>query len=283
MRILEQAKQISITGKCQDEIKNLSEDDSKDNLKLLHDIVRGDHAALALEVLRKAGFFDDLLPEIQESLELKSDKSFKQIWPHTLTVVNNTKNTLVLRWAAFFHDLGKAKTFSIINNKVTFHSHEFVSAKIFNRFAFNTRIFSQRQRDIIYFLVKNLGYIESYENSWTDSAVRRLAKEAGDNLDLLFILSKADITTANPKKKNHILNKIEALKNRINTITKKDSEQHLLPKGLGNAISEKLNIPLGPEIGKIRTKLENLIKSNSLLPTQSIEYYLDFLLKENNY
>lgn len=284
MEILKKANIISANGNCQDEIKHLTIEDWKNSdLKLLHDIIRGPHVSLALEVLRNAGFFDLLLPEIQDSLSIKSDKKFKEIWPHTLTVVNNTPNFLNIRWAAFFHDLGKAKAFEIKNNKVTFHNHEYISAQIFKQFAFKTRIFSQKQRDTIYFLVKNLGYIESYENSWTDSAVRRFAKEAGPNLDSLFILSKADITTANPKKRNNILNRIESLKTRIQEITQKDQEQHFLPKGLGNVIAERLNIPLGPEIGKIRSNLENLIKSNVLLPNQSIEYYLDFLLKENSH
>lgn len=281
MLILDQAKQISLTGKCSSEIKHLTNEPLTD-LKILHDIIRGPHVSLALEVLRKAGFFEYLLPEIKDSLELKSDKAFKQIWPHTLTVVNNTPNTLNLRWAAFFHDLGKAKAFEIIDDKVTFRNHEYISAKIFNRFTHDTRIFSQKQRETIYFLVKNLGYIESYESSWTDSAVRRLAKEANNNLDSLFILSTADITTANPKKKDKILNKIEELKLRAEAIQKKDAEQNSLPKFLGNAISERFNIPLGPEIGAYKKRLEQAIKSNIIVPGQSIEYYLDFLLKEKD-
>jgi poly(A) polymerase len=142
-------------------------------------------------------------------------------------------------------------------------------------------IFNKEDRDKIHFLIKNLGYIEAYEKSWTDSAVRRFAKEIGPYLNDLLILSQADITTKYQAKKDKILNRIKDLKLRIDKITKEDSEKNVLPKGIGQTISEEFNIPLGPEIGKIRTFLENKIKNNEILPKQDINFYIS-LLKENS-
>jgi poly(A) polymerase len=275
MSFLSLIKKLAISGEASS-IPMFSKDDVKtmDHKELckLHDVVLAPHASLALAVLQNSGFFSFFIPEIDISLNLISDKEFKQIWPHTLKVVNQTPNDLCLRWAALFHDLGKAEVFEIIDNKVTFHGHEIISAKIFNRFSKRTMIFNKEDRDKIHFLIKNLGYIEAYEKSWTDSAVRRFAKEIGPYLNDLLILSQADITTKYQAKKDKILNRIKDLKLRIDKITKEDSEKNVLPKGIGQTISEEFNIPLGPEIGKIRTFLENKIKNNEILPKQDINF-----------
>src|SRR5690606_34334795 len=217
-------------------------------LKVLHKIMRGPQVGSSLVVLQRAGFFEYLIPEIRESLELKSSKRFKEIWPHTIRVVNQTPPVTILRWAALFHDMGKARAFSIKNNNVTFHNHEKMSADIFNRFARRSRIFSQGQRKKIYFLVSNLGYVESYTSEWTDSAVRRFGRDVGNHLEDLLVLASADITTGNPARRQKILQNIEELRSRVLKIQELDSKGEVLPKGLGNIISKEFNIPFGPKI-----------------------------------
>lgn len=286
MKLLYQAKQIALTGTCEDEIKPVTKEEvkalTKNDLEVLHKIMVAPHVSLALHTLQRAGFFDWLLPEIQEGLDLKNSKQFKEIWPHTLRVVSQTPPKLALRWAALFHDLGKAQAFSVKKGKVTFHHHEKISAKIFDKFAKRAKIFGKGQKSCIHFLVSNLGYAEGYEHDWTDSAVRRFAREMDIYLDDLLILSEADITTGNPKKREKILRRICELKDRIAEIREKDAKQGILPKGLGNIIAEELGIPIGPEIGEIRKALESKIEAGELLPNEEFNYYITYLKENRN-
>lgn len=281
--LLNQARKLALTGMCKEEIKSITKEEvkvlDKKQLEILHDIMVGPQVSLALHALQKAGFFEYLIPEVQDSLKLRSSKHFKEIWPHTLRVISQTPPKLALRWAALFHDLGKAQSFSVKNGKVTFHHHEKISAKIFDRFTKRARIFGKGQKSCIHFLVSNLGYAEGYETDWTDSAVRRFTREMDIYLDDLLILSAADITTANPKKREKILRRINELKERIAEIREKDSKQCVLPKGLGNVIAQELGIPFGPEIGQIRKELESKIESGELSPNEEFWYYISYLKK----
>jgi poly(A) polymerase len=278
--ILDLVKQIAYVN-CSLEIPNVTSEEvaalSTDDLSILHSIMVGPHVGFAIAILQKIGFFVDLIPEIQDGLNLKSSKHFKEIWPHTIQVVGQTPNGINVRWAALFHDLGKAKAFEIKNNKVTFYHHEHISAGVFDRFAKRTGIFSSGQRRYIRFLIANLGYIEGYESSWTESAIRRFDKEMGIALDDLLILSESDITTSKPENRRRILRRIQELRSRIELVREKDSKCGILPKGLGNAISDQLNIPLGKEIGEIRKELEKKIEEGVLLPHKDIQYYVDYL------
>lgn len=281
MKLLKQVKTLALYGKCDEEIISINKEDIKElsnkDLKILHDIMLGPHVGLALVVLQNSGFFDLFIPEIRDSLELKSSKKFKEIWPHTIRVVSQTPAKLNLRWAALFHDLGKAQAFSIIDDKVTFYHHEKISAKIFNVFTKKVHIFSPGQRSCIYFLISNLGYAEGYDHDWTDSAVRRFAKETNIYLDDLLILSESDITTQNLKNKQKIIKRIKELKERIKLIKERDAKVPNLPKGIGNEISLQLNIPIGPKIGIIRNILEDKILKGEILPKESFDYYIKYL------
>ena len=284
MKLLEQALLLATTGKCEDEIQKVTKEEVQElterQLMVLHKIMAGPHVVLALVALQGAGFFDGLLPEIQQAMDLKStNKQFKEIWPHTICVINQTPARRALRWAALFHDLGKTKAFSVQNNRVTFHHHEKISAKIFDKFARKTQIFGRGQRNRIYFLIDNLGYAEGYENTWTDSAVRRFAKEMGDYLEDILTLSEADITTASQKKRERILRRIGELRTRIVEIRENDAKQNVLPKGLGQEISKQLGIPIGPEIGKIRKELEKRIDAGELSSNGDFKYYIEYLKK----
>jgi poly(A) polymerase len=280
--ILNHIQQLAYS-KYLEEIPRVTKEDvealSAKDLSVLHSILIGPHVTLALATLQRIGFFADLVPEIQEGLDLQSSKHFKEIWPHTIQVVGQTPPVINVRWAALFHDLGKARAFEIKNNKVTFHHHEHISAVIFDRFAKRTGIFSNGQRRSIRFLVANLGYVEAYESNWTDTAVRRFDKEVGIFLDDLLTLSEADITTSKPENRRRILRRIQELRDRIADIREKDSKQSLLPKGLGSAIADNLGIPLGPMIGKLRKELEEKVERGELSANEDITYYIEHLKK----
>lgn len=292
MKQLDQISKVAFGGSFNDvaTISNIRKEPTKNDVQELHSILISPHVGLALALLQKVGFFKNVIPEIEKSINLKSSKHFKEIWPHTIQVVSQTPPNLALRWAALFHDLGKVKTFSTKSGKVTFHHHEMVSARIFHSFAKKYKIFTAGSRDEISFLISHLGYVEGYEPSWTDeegnewgwtdSAVRRFAKEMGDYLDDILILSKADITTKHASKRNAILKRMDNLKERIKKIQEEDSKKNILPKGLGLEISKQLGVPLGPEIGKIRNILEENINNGILPPKSEFDCYINFI-REN--
>jgi poly(A) polymerase len=279
---LDQIKKMAY-GNCLEEIQHVTPEEiaalSSDDLSILHSIMIGPHVSLAIATLQRIGFFVDLVPEIQDGLDLKSSKSFKEIWPHTIRVVGQAPPHLNVRWAALFHDLGKAQAFEIKNNKVTFYNHEFISSRIFSGFALYTGIFSGGQRRAIRFLISHLGYVENYSAQWTDSAVRRFDKEIGIYLDDLLTLSEADITTGRPENRRKILGRLNNLKDRIAKIRELDSQPRLLPKGIGTEISVQLGIPEGPLLGKTKKDLEDKVKRGELLANENYSYYIEYLIK----
>ena len=149
--ILEKIHQLAKSGYVDFEFSD-NNDISNENLHLLHRIIVSPHVSFALLILQKTKILHQLIPEFSDVVNLTNEKIFgpnkhlfKEIWPHTIQVVSQTPSELHLRWAALFHDLGKAKTFSIKSGKVTFHKHEHYSAKIFSNFNYKTRIFTKRQ------------------------------------------------------------------------------------------------------------------------------------------
>lgn len=278
MNLLRQAKQISETGLCKDKIEKITFNQfGIRQLKILHNILLGKNAALALSALYNARFFDFFIPEIRKNVELKSEKPFKKIWPHTLQVITNTPKILTLRWAALFHDLGKAESFELKNGKVTFYNHEEISANIFKSFAYKYPIFTQDQIKEIYTIILYHGYLEFYNYKWSDTAVKRLCKKVEPYLDNLLIFIRADLTTQNSEKKKKILEKRDQLEKRIANVFNREIKNPLLPKGIGTQISVVFDIPVGKKIGIIKQYLENMIEQNKLEANKDINYYIEFL------
>lgn len=255
--------------------------DSKDEVSFnqLHDVMCGRYVADALEALAQSGILQFLIPALVDSFSFDNMKNIgaKKIWPHTKVVVAQSEPTLMVRWAALFHDLGKPKTFND-DEKVSFHRHELVSARIFARFARTWKLFSKSKAKKIERIIENLGYVEAYTDDWTDRAVRRFIRDVGDDvLDPLFKLSEADITTKHDDKRRRIISRIEKFKLRIDNVQKEDNQGKLLPKGIGLYIIRELNIEPGKQVKEIKDRLENDVRSGLLEPMKSSEYYISYL------
>lgn len=283
MNILQQALQLSTTGTCKTPITKISYNNfSTRYLKLLHQILLGPNVALALVALQNSGFLSLLIPEIKDNINIKSPKPFKKVWPHILQVIVNTPTILTVRWAALFHDLGKAETFKLINDKVTFYNHEIVSANIFKKFYYyNRSLFTKEQMKEIHTLISHHGYLESYTDNWSDAAVNRFINTVGPYRDNLFALAKADLTTQNNTFREQYLLQRDKLEQRINSIINKPLI--ILPKGLGTVISSEFNIVPGKEIGQIKLELEKLIGNKELESNQAIDYYIRYLKEKRIY
>jgi len=234
-------------------------------------IMLTEQPATGLTLLFKSGLLDYILPEITDlqGIDEVEGNTHKDNFWHTLEVVNNiAKKTdkLWLRWAALIHDIGKAPT-KRYDKKIgwTFHGHEFVGSKMV------TRIFRRLKLP----LGNNLKYIAKMvrmsarpialiEDNVTDSAVRRLLFEAGEDLEDLFILCNADITTKNPKKQQQYRNNFIRVQQKIKEVETRDHIRNFQPPVSGQEIMDTFRLNPGPEIGVIKSSIKEAILSGQI-------------------
>ena len=146
---------------------------------------------------------------------------------------------LEVRWAALLHDIGKVKTRSIApNGEVHFFGHAEVGARMFDKIDRRLPLFAKDEalKGTVRALILHHLRASQYDASWTDSAVRRFAKEMGELLGDLLDLSRADITTKRPEKKRKGLRQISELADRVRKVQEEDALVPPLPGGIGDAI-----------------------------------------------
>lgn len=236
------------------------------------------HPDAALDALEASGVLEVFLPEVTELVGFGDGEwRHKDVWKHTKQVVLQARCTPTLRWAALLHDIGKPRTRRISpDGEVHFLGHSEVGASMFDRIC--SRIpFDAEMRAEIRFLILHHLRANQYEPGWTDSAVRRFAREMGDCLPDLLSLSQADITTKRPERKARGLRAIAELAERIEQIRAEDAKLPPLPKGLGDALIRHLGIPPGPRIGEIKRRLERAVEEGKLEAHREAEYYLEHL------
>jgi len=233
---------------------------------------------ISLIILKISGFLQFYLPEVDRLASFTEDNGeHKNLWEHTIMVVAQTPQKAFLRWAALLHDIGKPRTKKRSDNgEIHFIGHEKIGAKMTEKILRRLN-FPEKEAKQIVFLVLNHLRCSQYDSLWTDSAVRRLYKELGENFENLLEISRADITTKRSKKREKYLKLIDELHSRALKIKEEDSKPPLLPSGLGNRIMEIFSIPEGPKIGKIRSSLEKLIEQGKLEAGREPDYYIEYL------
>lgn len=230
-----------------------------------------------LELLQTSGVLAELYPEVQAMVGFGGDgQGHKDLWAHTKQVVRQSIRRPSVRWAALFHDVGKVKTFSTELGKVTFHSHEAVSARLYERAARRTEVPAEFRKDVS-FIVRHLGYLEAYQRDWTDSAVRRVHKELGRHFDDVLALARADITTKRAERRQRHHERMAELAARAEDIAQQDARVPPLPKGLGAEIMSRFSLRPGPIVGTLMKELEAAIDGGRLMPRAETEIYLDYL------
>src|SRR5262249_21323114 len=132
-------------------------------------------------------------------------------------------------------------------------------------------------RETVRFLILHHLRAAQYEDSWTDSAVRRFAREIGEHLDDLLCLSRADITTKRPEKKRKGLSQIEELAARIQKLAEEDAQVPPLPSGVGDAIMKAFALKPSRLIGDIKRELEEAIEKGEIAPHQESEAYVAYV------
>ena len=245
-----------------------------DALRELDALLLGPQAAAGLDHLRRSGALAALLPEVQGLIGLHEDTvrpqgrrdgyAHKDVWAHTCTVVEQAEPTRVLRWAALLHDVGKARTRSVApDGTVHFLGHAEVGARMTRR-VLRRLAMPAEDAATVRFLVLHHLRASQYDRSWTDSAVRRFARELEQHLDELLLLSRADITTQRATRRSAGLGALDELARRIRELRELDAQPVLLPKGLGTALIEAFGLAPGPVVGKLRQAVEQAVERGEL-------------------
>ena len=216
----------------------------------LDKIVLVDVPSVALWFVVRTGLAGEFLPELP-GLALEQDPihRHKDVLAHTLAVVDKTSPNRLLRLAALFHDVGKPRTRAITDGGVSFHHHEVVGARM-TRMRMEALRYSAADVDTVVRLVELHLRFHTYRLGWTDKAVRRYVRDAGENLDLLNELTRCDCTTRNAAKARALARRMDELEARISELGEQEELQALRPDLDGNQIMELLGVGPGRAIGQ---------------------------------
>lgn len=231
----------------------------------LNKILLSAKPSIGFNLLSKTGLLSLILPEIEalKGQERINNLSHKDIFLHTLQVVDNVSeksDNLWLRWAALLHDIAKpyTKRFDPVCG-FSFHGHEEIGARWVKRIF--TKLFIPKDKiPYVEKLIRlHLRPIIIAQNIVTDSAVRRLAYEAGEDFSDLMILCRADITSKNSEKIDMYLKNFDNVEKKVEDIEKKDHIRNLQPVITGFDIMQELKLSPGPMVGEIKKKLKEAI------------------------
>lgn len=221
--------------------------------------------SIGLRLMYLTRVMDVVLPEIGKlaGVEQVGAHHHKDVFEHTLQVVDQISTLTqdpVLRLAALVHDIAKPKTKRFIpQTGWTFHGHEDVGARMMRQIGRRLKLAEQDNQKLVKLVALHMRPINLTHESVTDSGVRRLIVDAGEDLDDLLTLCRADITSSKPNKVKKYLAQFEQLNQRIREVIKKDNLRAFQSPVRGEEIMAVCNIPPGPLVGKIKTALEEAI------------------------
>lgn len=216
--------------------------------------------------LQRCGLLNLIMPELAalDIIETKNNRAHKNNFYHTLEVLDNVckrSDNLWLRWAALLHDIGKTKS-KRWDNVIgwTFHNHNFLGAKMvqpmFRRLALPL---DAKMKYVEKLVDLHMRPIVIADEIVTDSAVRRLLNDAGDDIDDLMILCEADITSKNEGRKKHFLENFRMVREKIADLKEKDYKRLLQPCIDGNEIMEMFNLKPCREVGELKKFLKDAV------------------------
>ena len=228
-------------------------------------IMMSDKPSVGLTLLHETGLLEFILPELltlQGIDEIEGNSHKDNFW-HTLEVVDNiapnTQN-LWLRWAALLHDIGKAPT-KRYDKKIgwTFHGHEFLGSKMIPRIFKRLKLPLGNDLKYVQKLVMMSSRPIALVDDVTDSAVRRLLFDAGDDIDDLFTLCSADITTKNPRRQFKYQQNYVLVQEKIAEVEEKDKIRNFQPPISGEEIMQLFDLKPGREIGILKNAIKDAI------------------------
>lgn len=241
----------------------------------LNTILTADDVTAALWSAIDGGRMVELVPELLD-LRMEQDPihRHKEVLSHTVAVVAKTPDDVTVRLAALFHDIAKPRTRSYEHGGVTFRHHEVVGARM-TRKRMEALGYDAAMVDDVSELVRLSGRFKGYTDGWSDTAVRRYARDAGHLLGRLNALVRSDCTTRNKEKVAALQVAIDELEHRIATLAEQERVAAERPQLDGDAVMTHLGVGPGRHIGDALVWLLALKRTEGELPPDEINRRLD--------
>jgi len=231
--------------------------------------------SLGLWFVVRTGLAEHFFPELP-GLEVEQDPihQHKDVLAHTLAVVDKTSPDRLLRLAALFHDVGKPRTRAITDGGVSFHHHEVVGARM-TKTRMKALKYSNEDIETVVALVELHLRFHTYRLGWTDKAVRRYVRDAGEHLDRLNELTRCDCTTRNAKKAKALSRRMDELEERIAELRAQEELDAMRPDLDGAQVMEQLALSPGRAVGEALSFLLELRMDEGPLGEEEARRRLD--------